>query len=456
MRILLIKPWDNSFNWYHSHMLGIAYLAGYLRQLGHIVEIADAGFERMGEEKLLHRIKESQFDVAGVTAMTHEIPKARTIFKYIKSVKPDVHTVLGGPHATALPLETIREIPKLDFAIAGEGEKPFELLLERIEENRFDYNGIKGLAFRTREGAFYNGNQDCFLDLENIPQPAVDLYYNRDWFRNNKKSEYRIFASRGCPFNCSYCMRVLGNKVRWRNIDAIVEEWIKAVRFYGATNVFFHDEIFLYNNPHTHEILDKIIASGIHKEASFVAMTHVNLVNDEILEKAREANCKKICIGVESGNNEILKRINRNYTIEEAYAAVQKIKKHKIKPFTFYILGHPGETHNTLRDTIKSAIKINPYEMGMGIMVPYPGTEIFRLAKENKGGYRLTGADWDGYNRYGSTAMEFENFTIRQLLIYQIAGNFLFYAVNGKFTGMFRYLGPKMKAVFRLLLGKKL
>ena len=437
-------------------MLSLVYLAGYVRSLGHKVEIIDASFERLTREQLVKRIADSQADIAGITAMTPEIPKARVIFKSIKSINPGILTILGGPHASARPKETLEEIPELDFAVAGEGEKPFEQLLQRIEIQNYNYINIKGLAFRSGREVIYNGNQDCYLDLKTIPQPAVDLYYTKDWFKNRKNSEYRIFASRGCPFRCAYCMRVLGNSVRWRSTDDIIEEWIKAVRYYGAKTVFFHDEIFLYDNANTNAILDSIIISGIQKEARFIAMTHVNLVNEEILRKAKEANCYKICIGVESGNNEILKRIHRNYTIDEADEAVQKIKKFNIRPFVFYILGHPGETHKTVRDTIRSAVKINPFEMGMGIMVPYPGTEIFTLASENKEGYELTDADWDGYNRYGNTAMKFKNFSSRQLLYYQIIGNMLFYILNGKIIGLIRYVSPKFKAVFRLLIGKKL
>ena len=456
MKILLIKPWENSFNWYHSHMLGLAYLAGYIRNLGHEVEILDGSFERLNQEELLARIKQTHTDFAGITAMTHEIPKARIIFKYIKSLNPNIYTVIGGPHASALPKEILEEIPELDFAIAGEGEKPFEQLLNYVKNLKGNLEDISGLAFRSAGEVIYNGKQDCFIDLKVIPQPAVDLYYTRDWFKYNKNSEYRIFASRGCPYKCAYCMRVLGNKIRWRNTDHITEEWIKAVRYYKAKVVFFHDEIFLYDNPNTHAILDNIIRSGIPKEATFNAMTHVSLINEDILRKAKEANCNKICIGVESGNNEILNRIHRNYTIDEANEAIHLIKKYNIRPFVFYILGHPGETHKTIRETIRSAIRLNPFEIGMGIMVPYPGTEIYNLAKENKEGYKLTYVDWDGYNRYGSTAMKFENFSNRQLLFYQIIGNLLFYILNGKFPGLFNYLKPKIKAVFRLLLGKKL
>lgn len=456
MKILLIKPWMDSFNWYHSHMLGLAYLAGYIRSIGYDVDILDAAFLHLDQTALLSELKYRQADVFGITAMTHEIPRANIISKFLKSEFPDRPIILGGPHASARPAETLQEIPSLDFIVAGEGEKPVQHLLHKLDSANNSFSNIKGLAYRTKDGPVFNGAQTEFIDLKKIPQPAVDLYYSKDWFVNHPKSEYRLFASRGCPFKCAYCMRVLGNRVRWRDPEAVVKEWVTAVNYYKAKVVFLHDEIFLYDNPYTHMILDGILESKIHHKAIFNAMTHVKLIDEPILKKAVTANCYKLCIGVESGNNSILKRVNRSYSIEEAKVAIDTIKKHGIRPFTFFILGHPNETHKTIRDTIHAAVKLNPFEIGMGIMVPYPGTEIYELAKKNKAGYRLTDVGWDGYDRYGGRAMEFSQFSYRQLLIYQITGYLLFFVLNGRIKGMFNYFAPKFKAVFRLIIGKKL
>ena len=456
MKVLLTKSWPDSFDWYHSHMLGLAYLAGYIRRLGHEVEILDGSFLRMNEKTFLSALDQKHADVIGITAMTHEIPRARTIAQFIKAASPHTPVVLGGPHATVRPAETLAEIPEIDFAVAGEGERPLESLLQQMQSKEKEYQSIPGLAYRMQSEIAFTGPQRDFLDLKSAPGPAVDLYYSEGWFKDHPKSEYRILASRGCPFRCSYCLRVLGNRVRWRDPAAVIEEWEKAVRYYQARVVFFHDEIFLYNNPHTHAILDGIIRTGIHERAVFNGMTHVSLISDEILRKAKKAGCYKICIGIESGNDEILKSVRRNYTVEEANDAVGQIKRHKIRPFAFFILGHPGETHKTLRDTIRAAVRINPFEIGMGIMVPYPGTEIYELAKSNQGGYKLLAADWDAYDRYGGKALGFDNFTYRQLLMYQIVGYFLFFVLNGKFSGMFNYFLPKLKAVKRLLLNQKL
>ncbi len=456
MNVLLVKPWLDSFNWYHSHMLGLAYLAGFIRSKGHTVEILDASFLRIDEKGLASALRERRPDLIGITAMTHEIPRARKIAARARVLFPRTPIVIGGPHATARPAETVREIPELDYAVAGEGETPMQLLLEKLDGGDRDVSAVPGLAFRDGAQVVYTGPQKEFFDLTTAPGPAVDLYYGDGWFADHPKNEYRIYASRGCPFQCAYCMRVLGSRVRWRTTASVLEEWETAVRRYGARVVFFHDEIFLYDNPHSHAILDGVIGTGIQHHAVFNAMTHVRLVNEEILRKAKEANCYKICIGVESGNNEILKRVHRPYTIEEADAAVRTIKRHGIRPFTFFILGHPGETHRTIRDTIAAAVRINPFEMGMGIMVPYPGTEIYELAKAGKGGYRLTGADWDAYDRYGGHALAFERFSYRQLIGYQVIGYLLFFVLNGKFRGMFTYFAPKARAVLRILAGRRL
>ena len=456
MNVLLVKPWGDAFSWYHSHMLGLAYLAGYVRANGHQVRIIDASFARADAKVLLDTIASAEADVVGITAMTHEMRRACDIARAVKAAKPKVRTVLGGPHATARPLETLDEIDALDFTVAGEGETPFEALLERLESGARTFEGIAGLAWRNGHETVYNGPQTSFLDLSTIPQPAVDLYYTKGWFGDHPGSEYRLFASRGCPFKCGYCMRVLGNKVRWRNPEAVVEEWVKAVRYYHAKDVFLHDEIFLYDNPHTHAILDGVLREGLHREARFHAMTHPNLVDAGVMQKAREAGCWKVCIGVESGNNRILRNSHRPYTIEKANAAVQVIKQAGLHPFTFFILGHPGETHWTVLSTIRAAVRINPYEIGLGVMVPYPGTEIYDYAREGKFGYRLLTHEWDAYDRYGGRAMEIRGLSRRALVCYQVLGYLAFFLLNGKIRGMINYFRPKLRAAWLVVRGRGL
>jgi radical SAM superfamily enzyme YgiQ (UPF0313 family) len=437
-------------------MVGLSYLAAYLRQKGHTVSIIDAAFNGYTKDYLLQEVVARNADVVGVTAMTHEIPRAKQICTAIKQKHARILTVLGGAHASALPVETLKDLTDLDFVISGEGERPLAALLGKLENGGKDFSDIQGLAFREGSSLKYNGPQLSFIDLKTIPQPAVDLYYSENWFKTHPQGEYRLFASRGCPFRCAYCVRALGGQVRWRDPEAVVEEWVRAVRYYGAKSVFVHDEIFLYDNPTTHAILEGILKARIHKQATFGALTHINLISPAMLKKAKEANCFNVCIGVESGNNEILKNSNRTYAVDDAFTAVNEIKKAGIKPFAFFILGHPDETHKTVFDTLKVAARLNPFEIGLGVMVPYPGTKIYELAKQNKGGYRITSEDWAAYDRYGGRALQFDNFKRWQLIFYQVLGYSMFYLLNGRFIAFYRYFRPKVWAAFRVLRGKSL
>jgi radical SAM superfamily enzyme YgiQ (UPF0313 family) len=244
--------------------------------------------------------------------------------------------------------------------------------------------------------------------------------------------------------------------VRWRDPEAVIEEWVKAVRYFGAREVFLHDEIFLYDNPHTHAILDGVLREGLQREARFHAMTHPNLVDPEIMRKAREAGCWKVCIGVESGDNRMLQNSHRPYTIEEANQAVQAIKGAGLHPFTFFILGHPGETHRTVHATLRAAVRINPHEIGLGVMVPYPGTEVYDFARDGKHGYRLLTHSWEAYDRYGGKAMEIRGLSRRALILYQVLGYLAFFLLNGKLGGMLNYFRPKLRAVLLVVSGKGL
>lgn len=450
MKIVLIKPHSDGFNWASSHMVGLTYLAGYLREKGHEVNILDAAFLSMDFSAIVSWMGTCNAQVFGITAMTHEIPNARKIIEWLKKSQRNIWTILGGPHATAMPKEILQEIDDLDFAISGEGELPLTKLLNYLEVGNKNYSDIDGLTYRSGNNIVNNTPQAGYLDLSKTPQPAVDLYYNRDFFLQNHQKTYYLTTCRGCPYNCAYCSKALGRHVRWRSTESILEEWNKAINIYGANKVQIIDEIFLYNNKQVNEILDYLIENDFAKKASFTAAVHPNIVDRSIIKKAKKAGCILIQIGIESGNDAILQKIGRPYTIEKAYNAVQIIKEEGIKTHCYYIIGHPGETHRTIIDTIKSAIKINPFEIGLGIMVPYPGTQVYEMAKTGSEGYKLCDVDWDSYDRYGGNSIKIDGIKAWHISFYQISGYILFYFINYRFKDMYNYFRPRIRTVLFL------
>ena len=436
-------------------MLSLVYLAAALRNSGYEVEIIDGHFQKLDEKAVCERAASSNAGLIGITAMTHEVPRAVKIAEFVKQSGKAAPIVFGGPHATALPAETLKECEYFDYVIAGEGEDSLVKLANYVR-NGGSCADISGLAYREEEVVKFNPAGNGFVQPDKIRMPAVDLYYNPGHFKNAKHDEYRIFTSRGCPYNCSFCMQVLGRKVRFRPVEHVLEEWRQAVEVYGAEKVFAHDEIFLWNNERTHRILEGLMEMGLHKKHYWYAMTRVNLLNDELLRKAKAAGCRRIYIGVESGNDFILDRIHRKYTAGQAIEAVKRIKEAGLEVFTFFILGHPGESDGTVIDSILTAVRMGPTEMGMGVMVPYPGTEIHKLACAGEGGYRLTGAGWETYDRYGGCAMEIKGLSGKKLMFYQVCAYLTMYLYNLQFRNMIRYFGRRLKAVFKLLTGGRL
>ena len=433
-------------------MVGLVYLAAYVTERGHDVSILDANFHTMSEGELRSAIAGCDADVVGITAMTPEIPNVRTILRWIKQSRKDVWTVLGGPHASARPTQTLEEIDDLDFCVSGEGERPLSELLDRLQAGSRSYESVAGLVFRVGPRVVQNTPQTGFLDLTTIPQPAVHLYYEPGFFARNPDYSYYISCCRGCPFHCAFCSKALGRTVRWRSAEAIAEEWIRAVNEYGASRIKVVDEIFLYDKGIVHAIFARLHEEGIPGKARFSVNSHVNLITKAVVRKAKEAGCDQISIGIESGNNDVLREIGRPYTIEKAYQAVRLLREEGIRVHSFFIIGHPGESRRTVIDTLRASVRMDSSEIGLGVMVPYPGTAIYEMAKENRRGYRLTKVDWDGYDRYGCTAVEFEGLRRWEVVLYQVLGYVLFYLTRGRLGDMSKYFRPRIRSAMRAVI----
>jgi radical SAM superfamily enzyme YgiQ (UPF0313 family) len=224
-----------------------------------------------------------------------------------------------------------------------------------------------------------------------------------------------------------------------------------AVTQYGAHTVNFADEVFLFNNEKTREILTKFIEKGIPKKIRWTGQTRVDLVDEKLINLAKRAGCYRLEVGVESGNNDILKRINKNITVEQIESAVSIIKKGGIKVATYYILGHPGENKRTIRETIDLAVKLNTDTIAVGIMVPYPGTKVYEWAKQNRFGYKIRSTDWDDYDKFGSSALEIEGLPTDKLESFQRSAYIRFYLKNFRLIDLLRFIISRYKGILAVL-----
>ncbi|MBN1868077.1 cobalamin-dependent protein [Candidatus Sumerlaeota bacterium] len=429
-------------DWYRMPLLGIGYLAAYLRRQGVAVRIVDAMFDRLSLDETVRRVVEGGPRLVGFTAMTHEAPRAAEVARGVREASPGVRIVVGGPHASALPGDTLREFPEFDFAVFGEGEETLWELYRTVEREDAAFETIAGLAFRRGDEVVVNPPREWVRDLDALPFPAWDLY--------GPSGVYQMYASRGCPFQCIFCMRVLGEKVRVRSPRNVVDEFEEVVERYAPARIDFSDETFAMRRDWVIEICDEIVRRGLHRRVEWFANGRVNTVDGDLLDRMREAGCVRIGYGIESGNAEILKVARKATTVEQIEKAIAATKAAGLEIEAFYIVGFPGETVRTALDTIRLAARLATTTAAFGIMVPYPGTAVAEMAAAGEGGYRLLSRDWTDYDKHLGHALELETLSRRNLELLQMAGYLWFYARNLRFGALAQFIWEKRKAVARM------
>ena len=403
MKVALVRV-SSYQSWYRLPSIGLSYLAATLEKEGIDLKIFDARYFFMSDEDLVGEVSKYAPDLIGLTAMTHEIRRTAAIAGKLKD-KLDVPIAIGGCHITAIPVRTMEEFPVIDYAVVGEGENTLLDILKYLKGGKKIEN-IKGVAYRSGGKIILNESRDPIMDMDSLPLPSYHRYFKRG--RNSlrgKNDYYQLLTSRGCPFNCAFCMRVLGKTVRRRSAESIIAEIDLAVKEYGAHTINFADEVFLFNNQVTRDILNKFIENGIPEKVRWAGLTRSDLVDKDLVRLAKRSGCYRLEIGVESGNDEILERIGKNTNVEQIKEAVRIIKDAGLKTASFYILGHPGENDNTINQTIDLAADLNTDTIAVGIMVPYPGTKISEWAEGNEFGYSVVDSDWDDYDKFGHSPL---------------------------------------------------
>jgi anaerobic magnesium-protoporphyrin IX monomethyl ester cyclase len=411
-RILLIEP---PFNRLHKNTyslsrlpLSLAYLAGVIRKHTHwdvMVYNADfiphdepvvlnymtgPGFqnylENLGDsarpiwQEIRKTIEDFGPAIVGISCKSQNFRSASRVAQLVKTINKDIVVVIGGPHPSLQQAAALKE-EFFDIAVFGEGENTIlEILQARTGQKAL--SAIPGIAYRHGGQVMVNPARELIQDLDALPFPISSApevlkdysTYPKDAFRN-------IFAIRGCPYNCSFCgSRYIWTRTpRFRSVENILQE-IKELQKLRINWIHFDDDTFGIKRSFIKEL-----ANGIARHCPDIAWScemHVNLIDTEIISLMKKAGCKDIQMGVESGNNEILKEIRKGITIEGAINAARIIKEANIGLELFFMVGFPQETEETLNDTFKAIKNIPCDNIIYSIFTPYPGTEIFDYCKQ--------------------------------------------------------------------------
>lgn len=388
--------------------LGLAYLASVLRG-EHDVEILDALALNYSLTDIRRRLEASTPDVVGITSVTSTIYNAYAVARVAKEVNENCIVVVGGPHATFMARQILEDCPFIDVVVKGEGERTIKQLVDRLNEG-VGIEEVKGIAFRSNDRIAETEPMPLIENLDELPFPSRDLLpYEK--YRAGRTVYTTMMTSRGCPFNCIFCSsaRIFGNKWRGRSPGNVVAEIKEVIETYRIKTIEVLDDTFTFNRERAARIADTIIEDGL--DVLWSASSRVNTITRALAEKMKRAGCRAIYLGIESGCQRMLDRINKGTTLEQARNAVGIVKEAGMQTVGSFIIGIPGETVDCLKKTITFAKKIGIDFAQFTLLTPYPGTAIFTIADEN--GWLLT-KDWSKYTTL-NPVMKIPGFGAEQL-----------------------------------------
>jgi anaerobic magnesium-protoporphyrin IX monomethyl ester cyclase len=374
--------------------LGLAYVAAAVRKDGHDVSIIDSPALDVSHHKLGEILQKEHPDVIGVTSTTPTIYDAMKAVTIAKDVCPDSITLMGGCHITSLPEETLAECRSLDVGVIGEGEATIVDLLRAIETKR-PLSEVDGIVYRNGEKVVKTRPRRLIENLDEIPFPARDLLpLDRYTVLGERHRLGNILTSRGCPFRCIFCSssQFYGRRFRARSPKNVVDEIEELISKYKIKSFEIVDDTFTVDKKRAVEIAEEIIRRGL--EIWWACGSRVDLVSRELLQIMKKAGCGLIYYGIESGSEKVLNILKKGITLEQAKSAIRWAKEVGMEVVGSFIIGVPGETREDVMETIKFAKDSGIDFAQFTAMTPYPGTEIYEIAKREG---LLTTSDWSRY-----------------------------------------------------------
>lgn len=387
--------------------LGISYLGAYLERHGYEVELCDSLIEGFDHSEYLYgdfirygltiaqikaRIQKFQPDVVGVSCLfTIMAQSAYEICRITKELNPDIVTIMGGAHPSSMTEDVLSQ-GCIDFVVPGEGEITLLKLLGAIQNGQ-NLRYIQGIAFLQNGHVQRTPVSDFLMNLDELPMPARHLLPMDEYFKKNRphgtatKYDHStpIITSRGCPAKCTFCSihTVWGREFRGRSGKNVVEELMHLKEKYRVKEIQIEDDNLTYSKPRAHELLDRIIEADLGLSFTTPNGIAAWVMDKPLLEKLKKAGFYRLTFAVESGNEQVLHDLVRKplrlKTIREIVPLARSIG---FEIDTFWVVGFPGETKAQINDTINFANSLDVDNIKFFIATPYPGTELYKIAKE--------------------------------------------------------------------------
>jgi magnesium-protoporphyrin IX monomethyl ester (oxidative) cyclase len=425
MKILLINPpqtfYPGSEPPAGNLPLGLMYIAAMLTKAGYQTEILDAFmtgglFKKNGAtmnvgmpfERIKQEIYGRKPDILGVAGpFTCQMENSVKISDLAKQVDPDILTVVGGPHVTAVPKEFLEEAKSVDIAVIGEGEYTMPEIAGYFEGKK-QLNEILGIAYREDEEVKENSSRPFIRNLDELPYPAYELV-EMERYLNPKKIGYRSFrnraismvTSRGCPFNCCFCSVHLhmGKSFRAHSAEYVLNHIQYVVEKFNVKNIFFEDDNLTLDLARFEAICDGLIQKKTRIGWETPNGVRADCLNMNLLQKMKKSGCRSVFFGVESGDQQILDNvICKSLDLNRVVEVAKICKDIDLKTGAFYIIGFPGEKKENMQKTVDFALKLKrDFDVGMHLFfaTPLHGTKLYEECKSK--GYIQENLTWNSF-----------------------------------------------------------
>jgi radical SAM superfamily enzyme YgiQ (UPF0313 family) len=366
--------------------IGLAFLSAYMKERGHEVSLIDMQGLLMGSEELGAQLAAYQPELVGVTAMTPTIPEALQVAKIARRKVPGAKVVLGGVHPTLDPAGVLADA-NVDYVIRGEGEEAFASLSAALASG-LDPCDIDGLSYRLDGALVIKDKAALIADLDSLPMPDYEAFPVERYIEHNRHLRslrgISMIASRGCPFQCTFCAvhQTMGRKWRIKSPQRTVDELLLLKKRHQLEGVWFKDSIFNLDRRWVKQFCRLMIEQRV--ELAWQALTRIDLIDEEELQLMKQAGLTQLDLGIETGSPKSLVRLKKGITVNTIKEKVALAKRY-VKVFGFFMIGIPGEDETDVRQTFELAKSLDLDRWTWSIYSPLPGSVLYEdLVAEGK------------------------------------------------------------------------
>ena len=392
----IYPPWITHANNFRTPLqntlppLGALSLAAVLEADGHHVCFTDVGAEGLDPEVLTRRVRDERPDFVGISVLTPMAVPALRIARIVKEELPDCAVVLGGVHAELFPNEMLR-CGAVDVVVRGDGEEAMRQLVAGVA-----WSEIGGLSYRDGVEVVHNAARPLRMDLDVYPFPAYHLAPMDRYFppigTYKQLPALNMLMTRGCPGKCIFCNSAF-TTLRTRSAERVADEIEYLHRDFGIRQIQFYDDTFTVMRRNAERFCEEMIARKL--PVSWIAYVRSDCFNEKLAALMKRAGCHQVLVGVETGDDDIAQTLRKPIAKERTRRCVKTAQAAGLDVRASFIIGSPGETHETLERTLRFALELDAELTQWGISTPYPGTQLFEWAKAEG---RLKTEEWSEYD----------------------------------------------------------